>query len=257
MTETHYSLGLGERDRVDHAFGGGLPRGSVTLIEGGDGAGKSVFTQRFAYGMASEETYVAVVSTELTASEYVEQMHSLAYDVVGHLLSERVLFFHADVDTQVQSGGATPRPDDESRTTAPRSLLSKLTAPSAIWRGDVAIVDGFGALLRNDPEFDAAVANGDEDHLVQGFVSFLRRVTGTGTAVVLTVNPALVSDRALQPVREVADVYLEIERNVVGQEIRRKAIVHRFAGMNASVDDTIGFDVQQGRGLVIVSRTVA
>jgi flagellar protein FlaH len=248
MTTDHYSLGLGERDRVDHAFGGGLPHGSLVLIEGGDGAGKSVITQRMTYGMAAEGTHVAVVSTELTAREYIDQMHSLAYDVVDHLLTEQVLFLHADVDTHVQRG-------DTIEGTRP--LIAQLTGPSAVWRADVVVVDGFGSLLRNDPGFDSAAANGDEDHLVQGFISFIRQVTATGSSVVLTVNPSLVSDRALQPIRDVAEVYLSIERSTVGQEIRRKALVHRFAGMKRPVDDTIGFDVQQGRGLVIVSRTVA
>jgi flagellar protein FlaH len=246
MTDgTHYSLGLGERDRVDHAFGGGLPRGSVTLVEGADGAGKSVLTQRMAYGMASEGTAVSVVSTEQTASEYVDQMHSLSYDVVRHLLEERIAFFHVDVDTHAHDGDRA------------RRLLERFTRPSVIWRGDVVIVDGFGALLRNDPEFDSIAATGDEDHLVQGLVRFLRRMTATDRAVVLTLNPALLSERALRPLRETVDVYLTIEQTTVGQEIRRKAVVNRFTGMKNPVDDTIGFNVQQGRGLVIVSRTVA
>jgi flagellar protein FlaH len=138
-----------------------------------------------------------------------------------------------------------------------RRLLERFTRPSVIWRGDVVIVDGFGALLRNDPEFDSIAATGDEDHLVQGLVRFLRRMTATDRAVVLTLNPALLSERALRPLRETVDVYLTIEQTTVGQEIRRKAVVNRFTGMKNPVDDTIGFNVQQGRGLVIVSRTVA
>lgn len=237
---SHYSLGLGERDRVDHAFGGGLPEASVALLEGPDGAGKSVLTQRMAYGMAEEGTPVAVVSTELTAREYIEQMNSLSYDVVRHLLAERIAFFHADVDTAGE-----------------RELLARLAAPSPLWNADVVIVDGFDAILRNDPAFDAVAERGDEDHAMQEFVSFLRRATATDRTVVLTVNPAAVTERALRPLRDVADVYLQLETKTVGQEIRNQAVVRRFAGMKEPVDDTIGFAVQQGRGIVIESRTVA
>ncbi|WP_254839795.1 ATPase domain-containing protein [Natronomonas marina] len=247
-TTTHYSLGLGERDRVDHAFGGGLPRGSITLIEGPDGAGKSVLTQRMAYGMATEGTHVSVVSPELSAREYIDQMHSLSYDVVQHLLEDRLAYFHVDVDTHTRSAGGMA---------GTRPLVSKFTEPSVIWHGDVVIVDGFGALLRNDPEFDAVAETADEDHFVQSVVRFLDRMTAADRAVVLTVNPALLADRAVQPLRDAADVYLSIERSTVGQDIRRKALVNRFVGMANQVDDTIGFDVQHGRGIVIVSRTVA
>jgi flagellar protein FlaH len=78
-----------------------------------------------------------------------------------------------------------------------------------------------------------------------------------GRLVVLTVDPATMTERALQPVRSAADVLFELQSDVVGQEIRKKALVRRFAGMKRPVDDTISFSVQQGRGLVIESRTIA
>jgi flagellar protein FlaH len=34
-------------------------------------------------------------------------------------------------------------------------------------------------------------------------------------------------------------------------------VVRRFAGMASPVDDTIGFSVEQGRGITIESRTIA
>lgn len=245
---THYSIGLEDRDRVNHAIGGGLPEGSICLLEGPDGAGKSVLTQRMAYGLVEEGTPTAVVSTELTAQEYINQMNSLSYDVVEHLLSDRLVFFHADVDTHVERGG---------REAGTRRLLTRLFAPSPLWNGDVVVVDGFDAILRNDPRFDAVANRGEEDHAMQRAVSELRRRTAEGRTVVVTVNPATVTDRALQPLRDVSDVYMQLETSTVGQEIRQKALVRRFAGMKNPVDDTIGFAVQQGRGVVIESRTVA
>jgi flagellar protein FlaH len=75
--------------------------------------------------------------------------------------------------------------------------------------------------------------------------------------VLLTVDPDSVTERALRPLRSAADVYFELQSETVGNEIRKKALVHRFAGMRNPVDDTIGFSVQQGRGVVIESRTIA
>jgi flagellar protein FlaH len=238
-----YSLGLTERDRVNHAFGGGLPTGSVVYLEGPDGAGKSAFTQRFAYGFASEGTTTSYVSTELSASTFVDQMHSLSYDVVDHLLFDRLLFLHADVDT----GGEA----------SPRRLLDRLMEPGPLWSADVVVVDGLDALLRNDPRYEAASERGDEDDVVQSFVSYLRSVTATGRTVVVTVNPDPLTERATRPLRDAARVFLQLETNTVGQEIRRKAVVRRFGEMGAPVDDAIGYSVQQGRGITIESRTIA
>lgn len=241
--EEYYSLGLEDTDRVNHAIGGGVPAGSLVLVEGVDGAGKSVWTQRMAYGMAGEGTYVAYISTELAAADFMQQMHSLSYDVVDLLLSGQLLFLHADTDTH--RGG-----DD-------RELLSGFTEPSTLWQGDVVIVDAFSAFLRNDPRFDAITEAGEEDHEMETVLSFLQAMTSRGKTVILTADPAAVTERALRPIRSVADVYLQIETEAVGQEIRRSVRVRRFANMKQPVDDGIAFNVQQGRGLTIVNRTIA
>ncbi|WP_339105746.1 ATPase domain-containing protein [Haloterrigena salinisoli] len=242
MTDYH-SIGLTGRDRVNNAIGGGIPEGSVVLIEGEDGAGKSALSQRFSYGMATEDASVTYISTELECWEFVQQMNSLSYDVVDLLLNEQLLFLHANVDTH-----------DRGRN---RQLLARFASAETLWKADVVYVDTLSALLRNDPNYEAVTDEGDEDHVIQRLVTFLRHVTTRGKTVVLTIDPTSVRDDALRPLRNVADVYFQIETNAVGQEIRRKILVRRFQNMRNPVDDSIGFNVQQGRGISIVSRTVA
>ncbi|MFC7177017.1 ATPase domain-containing protein [Halosegnis marinus] len=234
----HLSIGLESRDRVNHAVGGGFPEGSLVLVEGGTGAGKSVLASRFAYGLAEEGTRVTVVATDATAREYVDQMHSLSYDVVEHLLAERLRYYHAPVDGD-------------------RPLLAPLTETGGVWTGDALVADGFGRLCRNDPRFGPVLGSGDEDRAMQRFLGRLDRPLAAGKVAVVTVDPATLTERALRPLRGAADVYLELHSEAVGQEIRKKALVRRFAGMKQPVDDTIGFSVQQGRGIVIESRTIA
>lgn len=241
MTRVH-SLGLTDRDRVDASFGGGLPAESTVLIEGSDGSGKSVISQRLAYGMACEGTSVAYLSSELSLPEFVEQMHSLSYDVVDLLLDERLLFLEADVDTRNWTGGRE------------RDLLSRLAGAEVLWRGEVVIVDRLDSIVRNDPRFDGSP---DGEDVMETLVGFFRRKARRGVTVVLTFDPDGIDGAVLRPLRSVADVYLELEVNAVGQELRRNVVVRRFTGMAAPVDDTIGFTVQQGRGITIESRTVA
>ncbi|QLK27538.1 AAA family ATPase [Natrinema zhouii] len=242
MTD-YYSIGLTDQDRVNTAIGGGIPSGSIVLIEGQDGAGKSALSQRFSYGIASEDAYVTYISTELESWEFVQQMHSLSYDVVDLLLDEQLLFLHANIDTH-----------DEGRE---RQLLARLASAKTLWKADVVFVDTLSALLRNDPNYEGVIEVGDEDHVIQRLVTFLRQMTMKDKSVVLTVDPTSVSDDALRPLRNMADIYFQIETNTVGQEIRRKVLVRRFQNMKSPVDDSIGFTVQQGRGISIVSRTVA
>jgi flagellar protein FlaH len=82
-------------------------------------------------------------------------------------------------------------------------------------------------------------------------------MTSRGKTVVLTADPESTTERALRPIRSTADVFMQIETEEVGQEIRRSVRVRRFSNMKQPVDDGIAFNVQQGRGLTIVNRTIA
>jgi flagellar protein FlaH len=234
----HLSVGLESRDRVNQSIGGGFPQGSLVLLEGGFGAGKSVLVSRIVYGLCEEGTTVGMVSTESTAGEYVRQMESLSYGVVDHLLADRLRYYYAP-------------------TEGDRKLLNRFVQPGVLWESDAVVVDGFGSLCRNDVDFAPVLGTSTEDRAMKRVVSELDPALSADKVVVVTVNPEVLTDRALRPLRSAADGYLEIETTTVGQDIRRKALVHRFAGMKRPVDDTIGFSVQQGRGIVIESRTIA
>ena len=65
-----FSIGLDERDRLNKELGGGLPPGSIVLMEGDYGAVKSAISQRFTYGLCEEGHTVTVLSTELTVGSF-------------------------------------------------------------------------------------------------------------------------------------------------------------------------------------------
>ena len=244
------SLGLEEHDRLNKELGGGIPRGSIVLMEGDYGAGKSAISQRMTYGFCEEETTVSLLSTELTVSGFLDQMNSLSYDVVDHLLDERLLFLHADLDTGgVLSGDG----DEDSRM----DLLTRLMEAETMWTADVIIVDTFDAILRNDPTFESLVRENEERQAALEIISFFRDMISEGKIVVLTVDPSTVDGDAIGPFRAIADVFIELEMVEVGNDVRRQINVKRFAGMGEQVGDTIGYSVRSGTGIVIESRSVA
>ncbi|UWG52250.1 ATPase involved in biogenesis of archaellum [Halalkaliarchaeum sp. AArc-CO] len=242
------SLGLEDHDRLNKELGGGIPRGSIVLIEGDYGAGKSAMTQRFAYGLLQEGASATVLSTELTVRGFIDQMHSLSYDVVKPLLNEQLLFLHADFD----SGGAFSDGDGERK-----ELLKRLMEAEVMWQSDVVFLDTFDAILRNDPTFEALVRENEERQAALEIISFFRDIISDGKVVVLTFDPSTVNEEAIGPFRAIADVFLQLEMIEVGNEVRRQISVKRFAGMGQQVGDTIGYSVRSGTGIVIESRSVA
>jgi len=242
------SLGLDERDRLNHELGGGIPRGSIVLMEGDYGAGKSALSQRFTYGFCEEGASVTYLSTELTVPGFIGQMHSLGYHMERHMLDDDVLFLPADMDTNTFTGdGQSERPD----------LLKKLMQTTTMWEADVIVIDTFDAILRNDPMFEALVRQNEERQAALEIISFFRDVVSRGKVVVLTVDPSAVDEEAIGPFRSIADVFMELQMVQVGNDVRRNVAVKRFAGMGEQVGDSVGFSVRSGTGIVIESRSVA
>jgi flagellar protein FlaH len=245
-----FSIGLKERDRLDKELGGGMPPGSIVLMEGDYGAGKSALSQRFAYGLCEKGHSVTFLSTELTVGSFLEQMHSLDYGMVDHMLDENILFLHADIG---DSKSTFSDGDDEDRM----DLLKRLMEAEVMWESDVIVIDTFDAILRNDPKFEALVRENEERQAALEIISFFRDIISRGKVIVLTVDPTTLDEEAIGPFRSIADVYLNLEMVEVGNDVRRQISVLRFAGMGEQVGDTIGYSVRSGTGIVIESRSVA
>ena len=242
------SIGLPDRDQLNKELGGGIPRGSIVLMEGDYGAGKSVLSQRMSYGLVQEGAQVTLLSTELTVSGFIDQMYSLDYDATKPLLNEELLFLSADFDT----GGAFSE-DDGDRM----ELLKRLMDAETMWESDVIFIDTFDSILRNDPTFEALVRQNEERQAALEIISFFRDLISEGKTIVLTVDPSAVGEEAIGPFRSIADVFFELQMVEVGNDVRRSISVKRFAGMGSQVGDNIGFSVRSGTGVVIESRSVA
>lgn len=239
-----------DRDQLNDELGGGFPPGSIILIEGDYGAGKSAMTQRLTFGYTSNNYTCTLLSTELTASGFIDQMNSLSYDIVSPLLEQRLLFLNADLD----SGGSVLRDDSgENR----KDLLRRLMDAEKMWEPDVVLIDTFDSILRNDPKFESLVREDEGRQAALEIISYFRDMISMGKIIVLTVDPSTVSDEVIDPFRSIADVYLKLNMIEVGNEVRRSIQVQRFTGMGEQVGDSIGFSVRAETGIVIESRSVA
>ena len=243
-----FSLELPDHDRLNEELGGGIPSGSIALMEGDYGAGKSAMSQRFTFGFCENGASVTYLSTELTIASFLDQMNSLSYDVVDHLLDERLLFLHGNLD----SGGKLSGSDDDRK-----ELLKRLMEAEVMWDADVIIIDTFDAILRNDPQFESLIRQNEERQAALEIISFFRDVISQGKVIVLTVDPSTLDEEAIGPFRAIADVFINLQMIEVGNDVRRQISVKRFAGMGEQVGDVIGYSVRSGTGIVIESRSVA
>jgi flagellar protein FlaH len=71
---------------IDKKLGGGIPIGSLVLIEGQSDAGKSVFCQQLIWGSLNNNFKTLLFTTENTVKSIVPQMGSLGLDILDQLL---------------------------------------------------------------------------------------------------------------------------------------------------------------------------
>ncbi|ERH11181.1 MAG: putative ATPases involved in biogenesis of archaeal flagella [halophilic archaeon J07HX64] len=235
---SYQSLGLSDRDQVNNSLGGGIPTGSLATLTGETATGKSVWASRLAYGMIEEGTTVSIVSTELTAREYIDQMNSLEYSITTPLLNGQLKYFYVP-----------------SHTT--QDAVSRLLKPTTIWDADVVVIDEFGVFLQTDTRLSERFDRGAGADAVRKVLAGLETAQSDGTVVLTTLNPETLPDPAIHEIATTADIHLSIEKNRMGQSVARQLVVDRFQEMRRPIEDTIGFSVEQGRGIVIESRTIA
>ncbi len=88
-TETTQIISTGSSE-IDKKMGGGIPTGSLVLLEGQSDAGKSVLSQHFSHGALSAKMSVAYYTTENTVKSLMSQMASLDLDVTDFFLCDRM-----------------------------------------------------------------------------------------------------------------------------------------------------------------------
>ena len=75
---------------IDKKMGGGIPAGSLILIEGQSDSGKSVLTQQLIWGSLYDEFGVVLYTTENTVKSFTRQMTSLSLDITDFLLLGKI-----------------------------------------------------------------------------------------------------------------------------------------------------------------------
>lgn len=78
---------------IDKKLGGGIPLGSMTLIEGESDSGKSVLSQQMIWGSLYDGFTVVLYTTENTVKSFIRQMTSLSLEITDFLLLGKLKIF--------------------------------------------------------------------------------------------------------------------------------------------------------------------
>lgn len=222
-----------ERDEFNRKLGDGFPPGSLVVIEGGNGSGKSTISQRISYGMVDNGTSITLISTQQTTKGFINQMYSLDYPIANHLLKGKLLYI--PVIPLVQA--AKVRTD----------FLQRLMGAKELFANDVIVIDTISALIRYSADAEKTL----------DLVSFFKKLNGIGKIIIITLEPDQLDESIMSVLHSSSDIYISLQVKASGNEIKRTMVVNKFTGAKGQVTQMIRFRIEPKVGLVIEISAVA
>ncbi len=222
-----------ENDEFHKKLGGGIPRGTLGVLIGENGSGKSVVCQRIAYGLLKNGVSVSYVSTQLTTVDFIKQMSSLGYGVESHVISGNLSFF--------------PVYPLISELRERQDYLKKLISGKSIFEKDVIIIDSFSSLVKFDINPKSAI----------DIVGFLKRITATGKAVILTILSDEIEKDTLLEIESTATFVGECSLRKFGADVKNIMTIRKYNFALQQYQKQIAFRVEPKIGLVVEIAAVA
>lgn len=210
---------------LDSRLGGGLPVGSLILIEGGSGSGKSVLSQQILWGALQDGFRVTLFTSENTVKSLVNQMRSIDLDILDFLLLGKFRVYPMELS----------RLGDQASTTLFRAIRSRK-------EHDIIIIDSF----------TSAITRSSTDSQVIRFFEECKRLSGQGTTIITTLHSDTVHTDLLDPIRSRCDAHLQLNSEQDGQRLVKTLQVTKIRGASSVTGSIVGFEVEPGWGMRVI-----
>lgn len=226
-------ISVGAMD-IDKKLGGGLPPGSLTLVEGDPDAGKSVVVQQLVFGALKERFTVNLYLSESGTREFLEQMENLGMSTMDYYLVGRLATFQANL-----------RVDKEKAERLLGRLLRHVEKSDS---RELFVVDSITSLLFH---FD--------EQFVLSFLASCRELADLGRTIMVTLHSYAISESLRLRASSICDAHLRLRIEELGKQLVRTLEVAKIRGAVKTVDNAVSFNVEPGLGLksVPISKTRA
>jgi|TARA_B110000211_G_scaffold192499_1_gene219849 flagellar protein FlaH len=212
------------QDSLANSMGAAIPNRSIGIISGEIGSGKSLITQRLAFGFVQNGVKVAYVTTELTTRGWLEQVASIGYDMDKQIDDGNFLL--------ISSFGVIAEETEENVD------LSVLLNSSGLQDAEVIIIDRASQLINSGTN-------------AQLLLSQLRKFNSLGRTVLLTVDQEEIDLKLLREIKNSAEVVLDLETATVGGDTVRTIAVTRFLRAAGPTQGRIGWKVMPQMGFIV------
>lgn len=217
---------------MDKKMGGGIPEGSLTLVEGQSDAGKSVLVQQLTWGGLRDGLRVLFYTTENTTRSLLNQMRDLGLDIEDYFLLGRINIY------------PVPQAFTEEQSRFVFQLLRHHIGQQE--EADVVIVDSLTT-------FVAHVS--DQETLT--FFTLCKEFCDLNKTVIFTMHTYALSEQMLIRLRSICDAHVRLRVEEVGERLVKALEVAKIRGAEKSTGNVISFEVEPNLGMRIVPITKA
>ena len=215
---------------VDERLGGGIPLGSLCLIEGHSDAGKSVLCQHLTHGtLTNGEISVAYYTTENNVRSLISQMESLNMNVLDHFLADHLRIFPLTFHNAAMQGGAKPF----------YVLTHHFTHLPQEYK--LIIVDSITLL----------VAHSNPVAIID-FFSRCKSICDQGKTVVVVAHSYAFEEDMLSRTRSLCDARLKLRLEQVGDSMIKLMEVLKVRGAERPTGDVVSFNIEPKMGMRII-----
>jgi len=214
---------------IDEKLGGGIPVGSLGLIEGQSDAGKSVLSQHLVYGaLRSPECGVAYYTTENSVRSLIAQMDSLALYTLDHFLCDRMRIYPLSL----------------------RSDLKDAKRPLRVLTNDIAELPGHFKLVIID-SITLLMSHSNSVGTVDFFWA-CKEQCNMGRSVLLVAHSYAFDQETLTRASSLCDAHLSLKLEQVGDKLIKVMEVLKVRGANRPTGEVVSFEIEPKVGMRII-----
>ena len=210
---------------IDKKLGGGIPVGSLTLIEGQSDAGKSVFAQQMIWGSINSKHKVLMFTTENSVRSLNTQMESLGLDILDALLL----------------GWLKVYPVATSRMEVADTFGTILDAIEHHTGHNMVVVDSLTPVIAH-----TTVGN------IISYFEGCKKLCDRGKTIINIAHTYAFNEEVLARIRSVCDAHFRLRIQEVGDKLIKVLEVAKVRGADKNTGNILSFEVEPGMGMRVM-----
>jgi len=226
-TETKKKIISTGHPEIDKKLGGGLPIGSLTLIEGQSDAGKSVVCQQMIWGSLKSNYKVVVFTSENSAKSLVKQMDSLGLGILDYMLLGNIKVYSMKPSEIKLNASKTF--DTILETIAKRSAFQLI------------ILDSLTPIVSNT-----------NDGELLSYFERCKTFCDQNRTIINVIHTYAVNNDILIRLRSACDAHLKLTIEKIGDKLVKTLEVAKVRGAAQTTGNIVTFEVEPEVGMKIM-----